>query len=362
MHLPAISVIVPVYNVENYIQNCVDSILAQTFTDFEILLLDDASDDNSLNICQALYKQHPAIRIIQREPPQNLGQSSTRNLGMHLARGKYIAFVDSDDYIAPEFLQKLYNTAETQQADIVSTSFVIPGPVKKIIHFSDRPLLLTANPTKRMEVFCQRGLSVQIWNKLYRRDFLMLHDIIFDNIRSEDELFTFLTLYYAHNYIILPDVLYYYRQTPKSIMRGTYTGKIHTIVSSSIMVMRHLEEYLQHMPLLLAQPKLCQQIRHMFLGRFLSDTIDICEQYDAQKISWEEEAHTAIAQIMGADTAWTNFYYENLIKYWQKSQLLYKENSQLKEENAQLKKRLATSPTANSQYSPSDHESISPQS
>ena len=103
--LNAISVIVPVYNTEKYLHRCVDSILAQTFTDFELLLIDDGSTDSSGAICDESAQKDSRVRVFHKE---NGGVSSARNLGLDKAKGKWVTFVDSDDWIKESFLNKLY--------------------------------------------------------------------------------------------------------------------------------------------------------------------------------------------------------------------------------------------------------------
>ena len=115
--IPAVSVVVPVYNVEIYVKQCVDSILNQTFQDFEIILVDDASPDNSFELCQKLYGGNDKVRFVRHE--KNLGLGPARNTGIKNARGKYIYFVDSDDFILPEALQKFYTAAEKTNAQVV---------------------------------------------------------------------------------------------------------------------------------------------------------------------------------------------------------------------------------------------------
>ena len=107
--MPIISVIVPVYNAENYLHRCIDSILAQTFTDFELLLINDGSTDNSGEICNAYAQKYPCIRMFHKN---NGGVSSARNLGLTKANGEWIVFVDSDDWIEPHYLNVLYQNGK----------------------------------------------------------------------------------------------------------------------------------------------------------------------------------------------------------------------------------------------------------
>ena len=115
----AISVIVPVYRVEKYLPACIDSILNQTFTDFELILVDDGSPDRCPEICDETAKRDARVRVIHQA---NQGLSAARNAGIEAARGAWLSFVDSDDYIAPHFCEKLYQTAQRTNADCVMCS------------------------------------------------------------------------------------------------------------------------------------------------------------------------------------------------------------------------------------------------
>ena len=113
--MPEISIIVPVYKVEKYLRHCVDSILAQTFTDFELLLIDDGSPDNSGAICDEYAEKDNRVRVFHKE---NGGVSSARNLGLDNARGTYIMFCDSDDYVADNWAEKLYEFMNYNEANL----------------------------------------------------------------------------------------------------------------------------------------------------------------------------------------------------------------------------------------------------
>ncbi|WP_227166600.1 glycosyltransferase, partial [Enterococcus faecium] len=116
-----ISIIVPVYKVEKYLRKCVDSILAQTFTDFEVILVDDGSPDNSGKICDEYAEKDNRVRVIHKE---NGGLSSARNAGIDVARGKYLGFVDSDDYIDEDMYEILYENLKIHDADISSVELI----------------------------------------------------------------------------------------------------------------------------------------------------------------------------------------------------------------------------------------------
>lgn len=115
--MPIISVIVPVYNVEKYLLQCVDAILAQTFTDFELILVDDGSTDNSSVLCNAYAEKDKRVRVLHKE---NGGQAEARNLGIDIARGQYLTFIDSDDLVSPEYLDRLLNAIQETNAEIAA--------------------------------------------------------------------------------------------------------------------------------------------------------------------------------------------------------------------------------------------------
>ena len=112
-----LSIIVPVYNVEDYLNRCIDSILSQTFTDFELILINDGSVDNSKNICEYYANKDSRVKVIHKE---NGGQSTARNIGLDIASGMYVGFVDSDDWITLDMYEYLINTIEETQSDVVT--------------------------------------------------------------------------------------------------------------------------------------------------------------------------------------------------------------------------------------------------
>src|SRR4051794_4889210 len=118
--MPKISIVVPVYKVEKYIKRCVDSILAQTYQDFELILVDDGSPDNCGKICDSLAKQDKRIKVIHKE---NGGLSTARNAGIDVAVGEYIGFVDSDDWVTKDMFEYLLNLIEDNECDISSVSY-----------------------------------------------------------------------------------------------------------------------------------------------------------------------------------------------------------------------------------------------
>ena len=212
-----VSIIVPVYQVENYIRQCVDSILAQTFTDFELILVDDGSKDQSGQICDEYAEMDKRVKVIHKE---NGGLSDARNRGMDQMVGNYFMFVDSDDYIAPTMVECLYKNIVNQNADIAVCNFLyyFERDRKKNFFTNIRSEILSGK-----DVFYNRknernyGIWTVAWNKLYRRD--KLGKVRFRFGKYHEDEFWANDIYQMNIKIVtIPENLYYYRQRDNSIM------------------------------------------------------------------------------------------------------------------------------------------------
>lgn len=237
-----ISVIVPVYKVENYLHRCVDSILAQTYTNLEIILVDDGSPDRCGEICDEYAAKDSRIRVIHQE---NGGLSAARNAGLDLCTGEYIVFVDSDDYLDPALMETLIGQAGT--ADCISSGFVsvdenevplgrycaetgidLPGPVVLEQHYSGENARLNIN-------------SVYVWGRLYRRQ-------VWDGLRFpvglvfEDMFLMPHILFRCKSVKFVPYAGYYYRKTPGSITQSATAMSSKRHLADSMTIWDHHEE------------------------------------------------------------------------------------------------------------------------
>ncbi len=177
-----ISVIVPIYNVEKYIERCLKSILEQSYQEFEIICVDDCGQDGSIRIVEKFKNQYPdKIKIVYSDI--NMGLGAARDKGLKAAQGKYITFVDSDDYLKDDFLKRYINAAQESHADIVIGGYIRAEGEKNIeksINVEDNNIGWT---------------YVNAWAKLYKREFLEKNQITFCGVRRyEDEGFTYRTL------------------------------------------------------------------------------------------------------------------------------------------------------------------------
>ena len=215
---PTVSIIVPVYNAEASIRRCVDSILGQQFTDFELLLVDDGSADGSGAICDAYAAADSRVRVFHKE---NSGVSDTRNQGIQQAQGVYLQFLDSDDWITPDATKLLVQTAEAHSCDLVISDFyrVVGERVSRKGDIDeDRVLTREEYAAHMMEQPADFYYGV-LWNKLYRRDIVAAHGLRMDPDISwcEDFLFNLEYIRHAERFYALQVPIYYYVKTKGSL-------------------------------------------------------------------------------------------------------------------------------------------------
>ncbi len=207
-----ISVIVPVYRAEPYLARCVDSVLAQSHRDLELILVDDGSPDGCPALCDAYARRDPRVKVIHRE---NGGIAEARNTGLDAAGGGWIAFVDSDDWVEPDFLEYLLLGARDWGADLALCAYWREGPARREKLGYDRAACLT--PRQALEdLLRERRLSSHLWNKLYRRQ-------LFEGIRFpkgrvyEDVAVTYRLVERARAVAVLPEAKVHYRVNPDGI-------------------------------------------------------------------------------------------------------------------------------------------------
>lgn len=222
-----ISVIVPVYNVEEYVEKCIQSIINQTFKNIEIILINDASTDNSYEIIKK-YIGYDNIIIINNE--RNIGLSETRNKGIRIARGKYVSFIDSDDFIEKDFLYFLYKSINETNSDICVSSIIHwyceDGKSKYINKMLYDDLHTIDNETAIRDFLLRKNIYNYACNKLYKRDLFLNNNIYFPKDRCYEDAYTMYKLLYNSNKICFSKkVTYFYVQRPGSIMKQSFSQK-----------------------------------------------------------------------------------------------------------------------------------------
>ena len=226
-----ISVIVPVYNVEKYLSECIESILRQTYANYELLLINDGSTDNSLEICRYFEKKDKRVKDISKE---NGGLSDARNVGLDYASCEYVIFIDSDDYIADELFEVLYNEIKRVDGDVSICGYIRIDDEKKVIT-CDYPKYnsIYNNNNGMLELLKQGEIKTQAWAKLYRKR-------LFDNLRFDvgkyhEDVFIMHKIFGRVNRsITINRALYYYRYNPTSITNCTFKNKHQDLIYAEL--------------------------------------------------------------------------------------------------------------------------------
>ncbi|WP_300081610.1 glycosyltransferase family 2 protein [uncultured Thomasclavelia sp.] len=230
-----ISVIIPVYNVEEYLNRCVDSVINQTLTDLEIILVDDGSPDKCPQLCDELMKHDSRIKVIHKK---NGGLSSARNAGLRIAAGKYVFFLDSDDWLELDGLKILYETIEKYQVDFVRYRAIRtnwPGmkenepvrlePIREMRGglYNKQQIISEIYPRLIVTNQLTMGPIVGAWGSIYNRSFLMNNNLFFDEkVKfSEDMIFSAKVVVNASNFYYLDNAcVYHYFYNPLSISKS----------------------------------------------------------------------------------------------------------------------------------------------
>lgn len=240
MKNPSISIIIPVYKVENYLKRCVESARKQTLSDLEIILIDDGSPDKCPKICDDYLHEDSRIKVVHKP---NGGLASARNAGLRLATGKYIFFLDSDDWLEKDGMEVLYNVAERYQVDFVKYRAIrtgwpglpenAPCMVEQIRELSEglydkKRIIREVYPRLLATSQLTMGAVVGAWGALYRMDFLCKNRLIFyEDVKfSEDLIFSANVVRAAKSfYFIDKPGVYHYFYNPNSISKSFRAGR-----------------------------------------------------------------------------------------------------------------------------------------
>lgn len=216
MNAPRISVIVPVYNVEKYLPRCIDSILAQTFTDFELLLIDDGSKDKSGEICDEYSKKDNRIRVFHRE---NGGPSKSRNFGIYKSLGEWIVFIDSDDYVSIDYIETFfkYNDTFDENIQVIQGCHIFSDDDQISPNYVERKYLYTElyvnGENDRTNIRNQRLLhSWEVWDRIFSKKIIEQYNLNFNEKVKvlEDAMFWHRYILKVQKIIFVPEQNYYY--------------------------------------------------------------------------------------------------------------------------------------------------------
>lgn len=219
-----ITVIVPVYNVQKYLRQCLDSLYQQVRPDYEVILVNDGSTDESPAICREYQQKYPNTIVVDQE---NAGLSAARNAGIKIAKGNYIYFLDSDDWLAPNAIKLLYDIAINKQCEVVQGGFFYAYEIDcylddRYIKMERGSFVLSKEEAMR-ELIRNKYIKNFAWGKLYRADIVKRH-LFHNGVYFEDSYWQHLIMDEVTNYGVLPKPLYYYRQRETGIS-GTFSMK-----------------------------------------------------------------------------------------------------------------------------------------
>lgn len=240
---PAISILVPCYNVEKYLRECLDSIMNQTFTDYEAICINDGSTDTTLSILEEYAAKDSRFKIIDKK---NSGYGASMNKGIDAAIGKYIGIVESDDYIEPEMFEHLYKEAEEHSLDLVRCLYREFNDMKSSVRIIDDSKIKLYEFGKVFEPKEQKHIffiAPAIWAGMYNREFLNANNIRFletPGASYQDTSFAFKVYASAKRVKVIPEVLHNYRINENSSVNSP--GKIYFVCDEEAEIRRYAEE------------------------------------------------------------------------------------------------------------------------
>ena len=277
---PAISVIIPMYNTEKYIGECLDSLLVQTFKNFEVIVVDDCSTDSSSAIVESYIPKFGG-RLTLLHTKKNSGNAAfPRNKGLVLSHGEYIYYIDSDDWITPTTLDELYTLAKNYDADVLYAERHFETDAQgKDIRFTaeqmgklvDQPTSDSENLEDRVNNLLQRDIFGPPWNELVRRKMLVENEIVFPEVRPGDDHIWILHLFFtAKKFLRIPSIGYFWRQTEISITREVQRTpqKSTTLwLGATIMGLKHLDKILSNIDFFKKFPQYHYTVLNYFIER-----------------------------------------------------------------------------------------------
>ena len=349
----SVSIIVPMFNAEKHIKQCLDSVRTQNFAEYELIVVDDCSTDRSVEIVESMIDRFNGRLMLIKRNENSGGAAAPRNDALKRARGKYVTFLDNDDLLAKNALQTLFDTAEKYNADVVhaekhlsTNADTIEPDTKMTLIFNtkmpvDKIRLESDDLAVRIREYRQNLFFANwvVWNKLFRRDFLIEHHIEFPDLHvADDMMFSFFCLCRAKTYVHIPDALYIYRVRDDSFSREPLepSEQLHKWASLIIKGVKIMDDFMSGVDFFNRH----EQFRQMALDLFVQFHFDYrmkplyskFKSFELEKMLREEFAREPDGSIA------LSAYLFNLSNVClMRIQKLTLENAQLKSQLAQLK-------------------------
>ena len=274
---PAVSVIIPMFNAAKYVGQCLESLLAQTFQDFEVIIADDCSTDSSAAIVESFAPKFDG-RLMLLQLDSNTGSGAVpRNTGLKFARGEYVYFIDADDLLTLTALEELYALAEDYDAEVVYCEkyYKASADLSEIFVASEhesnlvtRPTFESEDLTVRLERHLHRKFYGTPWSKFVRRDLLVYNEIFFPPCKiSEDDIWTCALSFHAKKFLRVPNAVYVYRLNDESVgqKRKTLEQTLNFWVSPVIRGLKALESMLSKLEFFRQNPQHLYSILEIFV-------------------------------------------------------------------------------------------------
>ncbi|HFI0019738.1 TPA: glycosyltransferase family 2 protein [Streptococcus suis] len=289
-----ISIVVPVYNVEEYLSDCINSILNQSYNHFELILVDDGSPDQSGQMCDFFASKDDRVSVIHKE---NGGLSDARNTGIEIAKGQYITFVDSDDILSKNYLEVLYTYSQKYNAEFVQGKST--RDLETLGNVLNGHKFFPNSVDAMMNYLGVRDIQGYAWNKLYSIRLFKECNLRYPvGLIQEDAWVTFKALFEAKGVVIVDALTYYYRVNPESIMNGHFNPKRFDILKVPETISNYLSE---------KDPENDYQKKlDYFLMRTALKTYNDCLQKNAENENLSEFNKTRDI-IINVPTDWKNW-------------------------------------------------------
>ena len=363
--MPAISVIIPVYNSEKYIEQCFGSLLAQSFQDFEVIVIDDCSTDKSVNIIEDFIPRFNGRMQLIKQNKNSARPGVLRNIGIELSRGKYLAFMDSDDIFLKVALEELYKAAEDTQADVIHEErFFIPKnrreeittnikliPIswerQKESGFVKQNTLETDDLSERIRLYNKGRFYWNTWSKLFNREFIVKNNITFPDLyTAEDMIFCFKALCLAKNYVRVPNIVYIYRIRQNSVAhhKPSVEKHLHRQIEIIVNGTKYLNDFMNEFTIFNENPELRYNVIDIFIKEHFNHLKDIylrIPQYKVNQILCREFSNNKI------DSSLISYFFSNAnvfrILFMKREESLKKANKKIEELQKQIDSKITAS-------------------
>ena len=355
---PAVSVIIPLYNAEKFLSTCLESLLLQTFTDFEVIIVDDCSTDNSVAIVESYLPKFNGRLILTRMEKNSGSGALPKKRGVMFSRGEYLTFLDNDDLYTPTAIEELYTLAKDFDADVVyceqnyivnadGNDLKITEGIGNDFQPVDEPTFETNDIAQRVKKILQLIYRAPQWRKFVKRQLLFEHEIFFPHTcHADDVVWTWGLLFYAKKFLRVPNITYVYRRNENSIMRQkrTLQGNVDFCLNPLIFGLKSLDELMSRHEFFQQNPQYryallenftCIEMTMLFSGKFPSPAIcdalrqkfgELFGEWDVlisvlfSAMNSQQMSHEANVKKLTADAAQDKAYIAELENYVAQSQ------------------------------------------